>query len=1667
MKKVLSKILCSIMMLTILFSSIPVYLPKAATPTVTGETEQNYFTCYEDKQESDGYYWGKNIVKKYGEENTWTVTIGLNNFSNLTKNYKTESYNAGVDVVCLIDGSGSMAFTTLQMRKSIQNAYNALPKNSRIKFIVQREFLGAGQHSCYESSWIDHEVNRTTPIYQDSLNKVIKTITTYCVFSPLYTCNAYSGMQKVETALNLSDVNNDGRRKIVLFFTDGTPDGIDDACNVLNRIQSKKYGCEYNAVVGCAMFKSLHNSRGYALRFAGNNEDHLFDWTSGSDTDTLANALKKLSTLPVEKFISSNHNINYFNQYTRITDYLNTDYFEFTGDLTATKIKYVGDSESSQSEYTQLSNSVNGKGFNWRYPTKLNSWSIGTTTGKYNTYLVDEEKVPNGVIYNDGVLDLTLGGIGYDYYSDTCEVVTKIVDGETKSTSSTKGYRLVLRYDVKLKDGVELPSDTEVPMFYGTNDSDTKISQISLHNLKETGRTNDVLVFDTIKVKGTEPDPGSSYALEIRYVLDPTNSGTVNYATASDSSSFNVATYDAVHDYLSYTRNLKAAEWKSTVKTNVTLCGYSNDYYDWFYRALDFYNLSPDASPSFYLTEIKDGMGYRYIDETKNYFDSVSPYSTDPTDEALIKIWNTPSSNSDGNLVNGLPLAICPKLLGWATSIKDAKDKKIAYEPGSSFSFIPAEVCSDFEITSNNVVRISDEHSIVYLYAVWSDPVITIPSCYATADGYNTSNSAVWKNNNDTTKEYNAHDSYTLESSTSFTTSFAKIKDPNFNKEYSFTFSANASAYGGTKDSISAFPDSIIDLSNPYTHDSYTLKYDIDENTSLFDAMGNTICKYNTITPKFVGWSFESDTSPNETDSAKLITHLEDWSLKDFCEAHPNYEIPNLDSYKLTLYAIWDYSVAIAGAEDNNNKKTFVNWTVGTETYSPYSSIQLHNDITLTPNWSHTVTYIDQVANKMWAGYKSIEGEDNIATVSSSAYYLSDNDSITIDNGETIENSTFLGWNTAKDGSGTVYKPGDTYSSSDNLVLYAMRNSTSISENAENKEYDDYLPGDTVTYDIYASSTLQPSEIGNSIISLKDNENLEITEAHIVVDDNVTFCSSLDDCKSYFSNESDNIVVNLGSGNLFMVNGVIPTALCENNYIFTDSKDLVNSLTFIDSLSTKAVTFDGWTITECTTDDGYPYTLYEAIITTSDTYKADDSDTTIIDFNGVFADSDCGVGSEKVLLSYLGVSSFADFFYSWNCLTDDNSEYPTGYTVQIDEENKTKTYVTQWSNSQDLQLLDDSDYNDYEVIIPLLIDDFYFYDDTSVYINDNNCSYVDCNEHNWMSLANEEDVKYIVPIDTSGYREFVKWEISEKTSKGKTYKIYTPIWKEILSSDEYISVKTFYIDPNGGKINDETEIFSIDRLNRETLKWDHENNASFTGFKIQYNKESNELTYIAQWDNSTTPTENIEYSSGGFTSTSFFSDYLDNISTVALPANQTIHYSVTAVIKDAEPSSTITATSVLNAATGAYTETNERQDYTATVTIGVADYRKVVYNLSEVNGKTPTGEAPVDKTAYRLGENNTATILDGSSLKLAGYKFIGWTTTEGGSKVEYAAGDTLAIDNYSDSDSENINLYPVFEESDETSLPKTGTYGIIAISALSILSIGIYLILKKKEKPLS
>ena len=79
-------------MLTILFSSIPVYLPKAATPTVTGETEQNYFTCYEDKQESDGYYWGKNIVKKYGEENTWTVTIGLNNFSNLTKNYKTESY---------------------------------------------------------------------------------------------------------------------------------------------------------------------------------------------------------------------------------------------------------------------------------------------------------------------------------------------------------------------------------------------------------------------------------------------------------------------------------------------------------------------------------------------------------------------------------------------------------------------------------------------------------------------------------------------------------------------------------------------------------------------------------------------------------------------------------------------------------------------------------------------------------------------------------------------------------------------------------------------------------------------------------------------------------------------------------------------------------------------------------------------------------------------------------------------------------------------------------------------------------------------------------------------------------------------------------------------------------------------------------------------------------------------------------------------------------------------------------------------------------------------------------------------------------------------------------------------------------------------------------------
>ncbi|MCL2884931.1 MAG: InlB B-repeat-containing protein, partial [Oscillospiraceae bacterium] len=111
---------------------------------------------------------------------------------------------------------------------------------------------------------------------------------------------------------------------------------------------------------------------------------------------------------------------------------------------------------------------------------------------------------------------------------------------------------------------------------------------------------------------------------------------------------------------------------------------------------------------------------------------------------------------------------------------------------------------------------------------------------------------------------------------------------------------------------------------------------------------------------------------------------------------------------------------------------TFIGWSDGTTTYAPESipDYKLTGDVTFTAQYDQNVAYITVKYN----------GNENTGgTAPADQTVAAGTAVIAADNTFTKDGYTFSGWNTAEDGSGTAYQPGDTVTTGTaDMTLFAQ-----------------------------------------------------------------------------------------------------------------------------------------------------------------------------------------------------------------------------------------------------------------------------------------------------------------------------------------------------------------------------------------------------------------------------------------------------------------------------------------------------------------------------------------------------------------------------------------------------------------------------------------------------
>ena len=259
----------------------------------------------------------------------------------------------------------------------------------------------------------------------------------------------------------------------------------------------------------------------------------------------------------------------------------------------------------------------------------------------------------------------------------------------------------------------------------------------------------------------------------------------------------------------------------------------------------------------------------------------------------------------------------------------------------------------------------------------------------------------------------------------------------------------------------------------------------------------------------FLGWSTNKDVTEPDKD------YVKDSEIKYTEET-------------VTLYAIWGeaskYKVTYDGngndagtvPEDSNSpyyvnsvvtvldegnlikeNYTFTGWNTAADgsgtAYEAGKTFTITEDIKLYAQWSenskHTV---------MYNGNGNSSGD--VPEDSNSPYYVNSNVTVLGEGNLRKDNNTFIGWNTAADGSGNSYVGGDTFTITDNVTLYAQ-----WSENAKH----------TVIYDGNNNTSGDVPEDSNSPYYV--NSNVTVLGEGNLLKDNYIFGGWSDESGNVYS----------------------------------------------------------------------------------------------------------------------------------------------------------------------------------------------------------------------------------------------------------------------------------------------------------------------------------------------------------------------------------------------------------------------------------------------------------------------------------------------------------------------------------------------------------------------
>lgn len=377
-------------------------------------------------------------------------------------------------------------------------------------------------------------------------------------------------------------------------------------------------------------------------------------------------------------------------------------------------------------------------------------------------------------------------------------------------------------------------------------------------------------------------------------------------------------------------------------------------------------------------------------------------------------------------------------------------------------------------------------------------------------------------------------------------------------------------------------------------------------------------------------------------------------------------------------------------------------------------------------------------------------------------------------------------------------------------------------------------------------------------------------------------------------------------------------------------------------------------------------------------------------------------------------------------------------------------------------------------------------------------STVSYNNNEYTDTFTASDMSSCIPVSKDNDTNFVGWFVSqsvtatEEESSSSEDDSYIPSSQTVFIPYFYSDIATnITINPNGGEVtfnngDKTTETTTSNKIS--SVKDITKENDTFLGWAIEETKNENfglvtNITYTAQWISNISYTDSISVpnindidkiykdndsftgwirtvneDTGDILYTAQWLSTFEN--SVEVEPNATNHFVLEATVdKNVAANEVLNDTVTLNFDADGDGEFKQFKANDAPAT--VADYHTVTYKMAYNGNEITDAEAPTDTNLYRKGDNIT---IQNTDHEQEGTTFQGWTTDNLLEKLSpsllattYKANETAKMGN------EDLILYSYYA-SEGTTLPETGSFEILLISACSLTLITLSALLYKKRK---